>query len=477
MARMAAFWVLVVYRMKKEGMYGIKILLIRVLDVLCVSGSFVLLFALYGDWWSEVHGYASLLSGCIFLLCGNALGIYASEDHNRKRSNINSILTCWFATLSCLLLFAYATKTSVIFSRLAIGIWILFVPVILWLIRKTLDDFFKKMLLSAARQPIAIAGCGDNAYRFVKNIEDFPELGIKVAGIYLSASDRKCVIPGITEEVIKGDLALLVQDAKAGMYSGIYIALSMRDEVEINALIGELGDCSVPVYFIPDILTANLMSSHIYNMKGMPIVSIYDTSMDAMDVFVKRVEDLVLTIFILLLSAVPMLLIAVFIKATSPGPVFFRQKRYGLGGEPIEVWKFRSMTVCENGSVIVQAKKDDVRITRLGAFLRKTSLDELPQFFNVLVGDMSIVGPRPHAVSHNELYRKYIHGYMLRHLVKPGITGWAQVNGWRGETDTLDKMEMRIQYDLEYIKNWSVWFDLRIIAMTIAGGFSGKNAY
>lgn len=463
--------------MKKEGMHSIKILVIRVLDALCVSGSFVLLFTLYGDWWSEVHGYASLLSGCIFLLCGNALGLYVWEDQNRKRSTINAILTCWFAALSCLLLFAYATKTSVIFSRLAIGVWILFVPILLWLTRKFIDNIFNKLFFSSARQVIAIAGCGENANRFIKNIKEFPELGLKVSGIYLSASDQKCLIPDVGEDVVKGNLALLVKDAKAGMYSAIYIALSMREEHEITSLIGELGDCSTPVYFIPDILTANLMSSQIYNIKGMPIVSIYDTPMDTLDVFVKRTEDIVLTVLILMLSAVPMFLIAIAIKITSPGPVIFRQKRYGLGGEPIEVWKFRSMTVCENGDVIAQAKKNDPRITTLGAFLRSTSMDELPQFFNVLKGDMSIVGPRPHAVSHNEFYRKGIHGYMLRHLVKPGITGWAQVNGWRGETDTLDKMEMRIQYDLEYIKNWSLWFDLRIIAMTIIGGFSGKNAY
>jgi len=172
-----------------------------------------------------------------------------------------------------------------------------------------------------------------------------------------------------------------------------------------------------------------------------------------------------------------MVIIAIAIKLTSPGPVIFRQRRYGMRGDEIEVWKFRSMTVTEDGHNVPQAKKGDARITPLGAFLRRTSLDELPQFFNVLQGTMSIVGPRPHAVAHNELYRKSIDGYMLRHLVKPGITGWAQVNGWRGETDTDEKMQKRIEYDLEYLQNWSIFLDLKIIVMTIWKGFVNKNAY
>ena len=172
-----------------------------------------------------------------------------------------------------------------------------------------------------------------------------------------------------------------------------------------------------------------------------------------------------------------MLVIAVAIKLTSPGPVIFPQRRYGLNGEEIIVYKFRSMTTQDNGSVVAQAIRNDPRITRFGAFLRRTSLDELPQFFDVLRGRMSIVGPRPHAVAHNELYRKSIRGYMVRHKVKPGITGWAQVNGWRGETDTLEKMEMRIAYDLAYLRNWSLRLDLYIILKTVAVVFNDRHAY
>ncbi len=172
-----------------------------------------------------------------------------------------------------------------------------------------------------------------------------------------------------------------------------------------------------------------------------------------------------------------MLFLALLVKLTSKGPVLFKQKRYGLDGRAIEVWKYRSMTVMEDGDNILQAKKNDTRLTFIGSFLRRLSLDELPQFFNVLQGSMSIVGPRPHAVVHNEEYRKLIKGYMLRHKVKPGITGWAQINGWRGETDTLEKMQKRVEFDLEYIRNWSLLFDLKIVILTVFKGFYNRNAY
>jgi putative colanic acid biosynthesis UDP-glucose lipid carrier transferase len=196
-----------------------------------------------------------------------------------------------------------------------------------------------------------------------------------------------------------------------------------------------------------------------------------------MNGWLKRAEDLILGVAILAVAAIPMLLIACAVKWTSKGSILFKQRRYGLNGKVVYVWKFRTMTVSDDGETVMQAKKGDSRLTPIGAFLRRTSLDELPQFFNVLQGTMSIVGPRPHAVAHNEQYRWLIPGYMLRHKVKPGITGWAQVNGWRGETDTLEKMEKRVECDLEYMRNWSLWLDIKIVALTIFKGFYSKNAY
>ncbi|MGL9681222.1 exopolysaccharide biosynthesis polyprenyl glycosylphosphotransferase, partial [Escherichia coli] len=191
----------------------------------------------------------------------------------------------------------------------------------------------------------------------------------------------------------------------------------------------------------------------------------------------KRLEDILVSSIILLFISPILLIISLAVKLSSNGPVIFKQIRYGMDGKPIQVWKFRSMTVMENDDKVVQATKNDIRVTKVGKFLRSTSLDELPQFFNVLFGQMSVVGPRPHAVSHNEQYRTLIQGYMLRHKVKPGITGLAQINGWRGETDTLEKMEKRVEYDLLYIRGWSIWLDLKIIFLTIFKGFINKSAY
>ena len=242
-------------------------------------------------------------------------------------------------------------------------------------------------------------------------------------------------------------------------------------------MIKGLSDTTASVYVIPDVFMFELLHARSESINGLPSISIFDSPMDGAWSMVKRIEDIVLSSVILTMIALPLMLIAMAIKLTSPGPVLFRQRRYGLDGRPIMVWKFRSMSVQENGAVVTQATRNDSRITPLGAFLRRTSLDELPQFFNVLRGDMSIVGPRPHAVAHNEQYRKQVSGYMLRHKVKPGITGWAQINGWRGETDTLDKMQKRVEFDLQYIEHWSVWLDMKIILLTLFKGFVNKNAF
>jgi putative colanic acid biosynthesis UDP-glucose lipid carrier transferase len=207
------------------------------------------------------------------------------------------------------------------------------------------------------------------------------------------------------------------------------------------------------------------------------VVSVFEHPFYGADGLLKRATDLVLASLLLVLLAVPMLVVAMAVKLTSAGPVFFRQRRYGMDGREIKVWKFRSMRVCDDGPLVRQATQNDARLTPIGGFLRKTSIDELPQLLNVLGGTMSLVGPRPHASAHNEDYRRRIQGYMLRHKVKPGITGLAQVNGWRGETDTLFKMERRIEYDHQYIREWSLWNDMKILMQTVFIVLRQKNAY
>ena len=258
----------------------------------------------------------------------------------------------------------------------------------------------------------------------------------------------------------------------------IYIALPMASQPRILNLLDQLRDTTASIYFLPDIFLYDLIQARVDTVGGLPVVAVCETPFHGTTGVIKRLSDLCIALPAIVITGPVMLAIALAIKLTMPGPVLFRQRRYGLDGEQIVVWKFRSMRVSEDGEVVRQATRHDDRITPLGAFLRRSSLDELPQFFNVLQGRMSVVGPRPHAVAHNEMYRKLIKGYMIRHKVKPGITGWAQVNGARGETDTIEKMQRRIAYDIEYLRSWSLRLDAAIVWRTITQAVRGdQNAY
>ncbi|WP_394172407.1 undecaprenyl-phosphate glucose phosphotransferase [Thalassotalea litorea] len=334
--------------------------------------------------------------------------------------------------------------------------------------------FYRKKGFNQRR--VVIVGASEAGLRLAENIIKLPRMGLRLVGFY---SDLKYVDTTVanTHVPILGGLEQVVSDARGNNIDRVYIALKMKHDKYIQQVVSELADTTCSVIFVPDVFSFELLNARMSHINGMPVISIYDTPMEGANRLVKRIQDIVISSIILLLISPVLLAISVAIKLSSPGPVFFKQHRYGIDGKPINVWKFRSMTAMDNGDKVVQATKNDVRITPLGAFLRRTSLDELPQFINVLQGGMSIVGPRPHAVAHNEEYRKLIDGYMLRHKVKPGITGWAQINGWRGETDTLEKMQKRIDYDHQYISNWSLSWDLKIIFMTIFKGFVNKNAY
>jgi len=323
---------------------------------------------------------------------------------------------------------------------------------------------------------VAIAGAGVLGLHLAEQLQNSPWMGLDIVGFYDDLEVGKRTVSGKEIDIL-GELEQLVGDARGGKIDRIYVTLPMRQEARIQEIVSQLADTTCSVMLVPDVFTFNLLHSRAQSINGVPVISIVDTPMEGVNQLVKRVEDILLSSLILLLISPILLGISLAVKATSPGPVFFKQRRYGIDGKAIQVWKFRSMTVMEDGDKVTQATKNDNRLTPIGGFLRGTSLDELPQFINVLQGQMSIVGPRPHAVAHNEQYRKLIHGYMLRHKVKPGITGWAQINGWRGETDTLNKMEKRIEFDLDYIRHWSLWLDIKIVFLTAFKGFISKNAY
>lgn len=319
---------------------------------------------------------------------------------------------------------------------------------------------------------VAVVGTMPAGINLISSFLEEPWMGFVVVGVY----DEQ-PIETTTGINYAGDFDKLIEDAREGKLDRIYIAMSMKDESKIKDIVKRLTDTTCSVLLIPDVFTFNILQSRTEEINGVPVVPLFDTPLNGINMVFKRLEDIIVSSIILLFISLPLIVIACAVKMSSPGPVIFRQIRYGMDGKPIMVWKFRTMSVMENGAKVTQAKQNDPRVTKVGKFLRNTSLDELPQFFNVLFGQMSVVGPRPHAVAHNEQYRSLIEGYMLRHKVKPGITGLAQINGFRGETDTLDKMQKRVDFDLIYIRGWSIWLDLKIIFLTFFKGFVNKAAY
>ena len=404
--------------------------------------------------------------------------IFALYGHWRMKSlwlEVGNLLVVWAATLAALLLLAFALKVSAVYSRLLLGLWATGAPALMLAWRGARSVYERRRrAIGDSQRTLVFVGSGGAARRMTDHITANPWLGYKVIGVYDDRSPDR-VEQGISP--LLGNTEALLLDARAGRIDEIYITLPMHAQRRIVELVNALSDTTVSVFVVPDAFVFDMMHASWSEVAGYPIISIYDTPFYGVDGSFKRLEDVVLSSLILLLISPVLLAIVLGIKLTSRGPALFRQRRYGLNGNIVEIWKFRTMTVAEDGDQVVQATRDDRRVTHFGAFLRRHSLDELPQFFNVLQGRMSIVGPRPHAVVHNEQYRRLIHGYMLRHKVRPGITGWAQVNGWRGETDTVEKMRKRVEFDLYYLRNWSFALDLRIIALTVFKGFRSKNAY
>jgi putative colanic acid biosynthesis UDP-glucose lipid carrier transferase len=323
----------------------------------------------------------------------------------------------------------------------------------------------------------AVVGVNELGFQLARSIEDSREMGLKLAGFYDDRPEGR--VPDVPSDLGPriGGLDELVEHARSRRIDMIYITFPMRAEDRIRGILDKLGDTTASVYIVPDFFVFQLLHSRWTSISGLPVVSVFENPFYGIDGMVKRMLDVCLACLMLAVAAVPMAFIAGAIKLTSPGPVFFRQKRYGLDGREIRVWKFRTMRVCEDGERMAQATRNDPRVTRVGAVLRRTSLDELPQLFNVLEGTMSLVGPRPHASAHNEQYRSVIGGYMLRHKVKPGITGLAQVNGLRGETDTVEKMARRVACDHQYIREWSLWMDVKILLKTVSVVMSREHAY
>ncbi|TWT52865.1 UDP-glucose:undecaprenyl-phosphate glucose-1-phosphate transferase [Rubripirellula amarantea] len=426
----------------------------------------------------EMSVAMGLIAVVLFLLFSQLTGMHRRPDVGTPDRELTTLAATWSMTVLALALLAFATRYGEHFARSVMLAWVVLAPALIGLGRMCLRIVQGGMMRRGIGvRRVAIAGQNELGRQTAANIEQDPSLGLQVVGYYDDRSIIRETSAASAGMEMAGNLTDLVDLARNGQVDTILITLPMRAEDRIKFLLDQLSDSTVSVYIVPDFFVFELLNSQWTSMGGLPAVSVFENPLFGVDGMVKRVADVTLAMIGLIAAAIPMLIIAMAVKMSSPGPVFFRQRRYGLDGREILVWKFRSMRTCDNGPVVKQATKDDPRITRVGGILRRTSLDELPQLFNVIEGSMSLVGPRPHASAHNEQYRSLIRGYMLRHKVKPGITGLAQVNGCRGETETLDKMQNRVEWDHRYIRGWSIWLDLKILVRTVFVVLKRDQAY
>ncbi len=386
------------------------------------------------------------------------------------------IVVSWITLLLVLALFGYATRSWSLFEPDVLVFWALASPVAqIAAVRIGQLAVRREATSTRSRRTAVVIGAGAVGVKVARALTRSVYQGINFVGYFDDRNDIR-----VHADASPKRLGGLREAAPYILDHGIhevFITLPLSSQPRIIELMEDLQGTTASVYLVPDVFGISIIQGRLRDMNGVPVVGICETPFTGVNRLSKRASDIALASILLVLISPVMLATYVGVKLSSPGPAIFKQRRNGLGGEEIVIYKFRSMRVMDDGAVVKQAVIGDPRITRFGAFIRRTSLDELPQFINVLQGRMSIVGPRPHAVAHNEQYRKLVKAYMVRHKVKPGITGWAQVQGHRGETDTIEKMQARIEYDLEYLRNWSLVLDLKIIARTVKVAFLDRNAH
>jgi len=387
-----------------------------------------------------------------------------------------NLLLRWAVLVAALLALGYVTKFSESFSRRVVVSWVLLTPVLLVILSLLLQGITRALLRDAAQSRRAIiVGCTQASMELSKRLALHVELGISVAGFF---DDRGSDRLGCSKQAqLLGRFEDVSSFVNSRNIDVIFVALAPGHVARVRELVHDLGDTTASIYFLPDVSGFDCIQQRASEMLGMPVVAMCETPFHGYRGLIKRLMDVTIAVGALIVLSPLLIGVAIAVKRGSPGPVLFRQRRYGLDGREINVFKFRTMTVCENGDRVTQASRNDLRVTPIGKHLRRWSIDELPQLLNVLQGTMSIVGPRPHAVAHNEEYRKLIKRYMVRHKVLPGITGLAQVRGCRGETSRVEHMEARVLFDLEYMRRWSPMLDLEIILATAVAVIRTDNAY
>ena len=448
----------------------------RIAEILANLIAMLLVYLIYPVSDPSALTIIALLGAMGFTFAAELTGAYADLRLRPFYIEARRVIGAWCLTLIFMLTVSWAVKITGNFSRLQIGMWAVLGAALLVAVRWGIRDMLFRYRRSGKNQRQAVViGGGSLASQWVQTVRAYPEIGITP----VAAFDDD---PAKAGNTCDGVPVLGTCDEAVGYVNEhhvpmVFITLPLTAEKRVQQILQQFLDSPANIYIIPDIFTFELMNLNAFQVAGLPVIALSTSPMNARKETLKRAEDILIGSLALILAAPVMLLIALVIKLDSPGPVFFRQWRYGLDGREIRVWKFRTMSVTEDGHKFCQASRNDCRITRVGRVIRRISLDELPQLFNVLAGSMSLVGPRPHAVAHDEQFRSLLPGYMWRLKIKPGITGWAQVNGWRGETDTLEKMKGRMDHDLYYIENWTLTLDIKILWLTLWRGFINENAF
>src|ERR1700691_2939400 len=392
-----------------------------------------------------------------------------------RTSAVVDVVFRWLLLLVVLLAIGYLTK-SLLYPRRICLTWAVLTPVALVLVTLAMQEVMRHFLMSVFdNRKAIIAGYNDSSLELARRLKNNPSMRLEITGFFDDRSSDRLEMDAAVDLV--GTLSDVGEYVKQHRTDVIFIALPIRHVKRVMNLLDDLRDTTASIYYVPDIFVFDLIQARSGEIQGIPVVAMCETPFYGYRGVAKRLTDIVLSLGILLLLLPVLALIAVLVKWSSPGPVIFKQRRYGLDGREIAVYKFRTMSVTEDCATIRQASRSDHRITRVGGVLRRSSLDELPQLINVLQGRMSLVGPRPHAIAHNEEYRKLIKGYMIRHKVLPGITGLAQVNGCRGETAKLEEMEARVNFDLDYLRHWSPMLDIKKIFFPGFNNFSADKNY